>query len=153
MIILSICFILRLKSFWRNKSTLLYHRTMKFFYIISFFHILAFSQTNSNQNSLNCSKNIALIIHLKIILINNFRISSFFRQKDRIPPLYCSARPLFMSIRAPCMRGRTPVRTRPKDNRLGVRVLQAPPPHVSNVSCVCAMPALVIDCVYTIIFE
>ena len=42
---------------------------------------------------------------------------------------------------------------RPKDNRLGVRALQAPPPYVSNVPCVCAMPALVIDCVYTIIFE
>ena len=42
--------------------------------------------------------------------------------------------------------------TRPKDNRLDVHVLQAPP-HVSNVPCVCAMPALVIDCVYTIIFE
>ena len=49
----------------------------------------------------------------------------------------------------------SPGRTRPKDNRLGVRVLQAPPPHVSNVPCVCvcAMPALVIDCVYTIIYE
>ena len=46
-----------------------------------------------------------------------------------------------------------PGRTRPKDNRLGVRILQAPSPHVSNVPCVCAMPALVIDCVYTIIFE
>ena len=30
----------------------------------------------------------------------------------------------------------TPGSTRPKDNRLGVRVLQAPPPHVSNVPCV-----------------
>ena len=44
--------------------------------------------------------------------------------------------------------------TRPKDNTyIGVRVLQAPPSHVSHVPFVCAMPALVIDCVYTAIFE
>ena len=33
-----------------------------------------------------------------------------------------------------------PGSTRPKDNRLCVRVLQAPPPHESNVPCVFAMP-------------
>ena len=37
-----------------------------------------------------------------------------------------------------------PGRTRPKDNRLCVRILQAPPPPVSNVTCVCAMPVLFI---------
>ena len=34
--------------------------------------------------------------------------------------------------------------TRPKDNRLCVRILQAPPNDDSNVTCVCAMPVLFI---------
>ena len=42
------------------------------------------------------------------------------------------------------MVAKIPGRTRPKDNRLCVRVLQAPPPHVSIVTCVCAMPVLFI---------
>ena len=37
------------------------------------------------------------------------------------------------------MVAKIPGRTRPKENRLCVRVLQAPPPHVSNVPCVFAM--------------
>ena len=57
--------------------------------------------------------------------------------------------PPFFRYPASGPRPHTPERQPPRC----VRVLQAPPSHVSNVPCVCAMPALVIDCVYTIIFE